>query len=124
MLLRPQILADGPDVLARAAAHAETLARGGYRVLAVASADHDAPAEPPGTWESGLSLMGLVGILDPPRSASEATIAACKEAGIVPVLITGDHPLTARAVAERLGIATRDEEVTTARGSGKARRAN
>ncbi|MDW4910193.1 cation-translocating P-type ATPase [Streptomyces sp. ADMS] len=112
-LLRPQILADGPDLVARAAAQAEVLARGGYRVLAVASADHDAPAEPPGTWESGLSLLGLVGILDPPRSASEATIAACKEAGIVPVLITGDHPLTARAVAERLGIATRDEEVTT-----------
>jgi Ca2+-transporting ATPase len=113
VMLRAQVLADGPDVLARAAAQAEVLARSGYRVLAVASADHEETAEPPRTWESGLSLLGLVGILDPPRSASETTIAACKQAGIVPVLITGDHPLTARAVAERLGIASQDEEVTT-----------
>ncbi|MFF7765077.1 cation-translocating P-type ATPase [Streptomyces massasporeus] len=112
-LLRPQALTDGPAVLARAAARAETLARDGYRVLAVASADHEEGAARPETWEAGLTLLGLVGILDPPRRASEATIAACKAAGIVPVLITGDHPLTAHAVAARLGIASRDEEVTT-----------
>ncbi len=112
-LLRSQVLADGPDLLARAAAQAEVLARDGYRVLAIASADHEEALEPSGTWESDLSLLGLVGILDPPRAASEPSIAACKRAGIVPVLITGDHPLTARAVAERLGIASREEEVTT-----------
>lgn len=112
-LLRSQILADGPDTLTRASAQAELLARGGYRVLAVASADFEEAADGPRTWESDLSLLGLIGILDPPRSASEATMVACKRAGIVPVLITGDHPLTARAVAERLGIASRDEEVTT-----------
>ncbi|MCE7051610.1 cation-translocating P-type ATPase [Streptomyces purpurascens] len=112
-VLRPQILADRPETVARATAQAEALARRGYRVLAVASADHDGRAQPPPTWESGLSLLGLVGILDPPRSASEPTITACKRAGIVPVLITGDHPLTARAVAGRLSIATRDDEVTT-----------
>ena len=113
-LLRQEVLADGPDVLARAAAQAETLARSGYRVLAVASADHEEPAaERPRTWESGLSLLGLVGILDPPRSASGTTVAACKRAGIILLLVTGDHPLTARALAERLGIASREEEVTT-----------
>lgn len=112
-LLRPQVLADAPDTISRAAVRAEALARGGYRVLAVASADLEEAAERPPTWESGLSLLGLVGILDPPRSASRTTVAACKRAGIVPVLITGDHPLTARAVAERLGIASREEEVTT-----------
>ncbi|MEZ7154128.1 cation-translocating P-type ATPase [Streptomyces sp. MAD19A] len=112
-LLRPQVLVDGPDLLARAADRAEALARDGYRVLAVASADLEEASEPSGTWESGLSLLGLVGILDPPRSASEPAIAACVRAGIVPVLITGDHPLTARAVAERLGIASREEAVTT-----------
>ncbi|WP_228040155.1 cation-translocating P-type ATPase [Streptomyces chromofuscus] len=112
-VLRPQVLAEGPELLAGAAARAEALARDGYRVLAVASADREEAWEPAGTWESGLSLLGLVGILDPPRAASEPTIAACKRAGIVPVLITGDHPLTARAVAERLGIASREDEVTT-----------
>ncbi|WTB67343.1 cation-transporting P-type ATPase [Streptomyces cellulosae] len=113
-LLRPSILADGPDLLARAATQAEQLARDGYRVLAVATADHPGAQEPTGTWESGLTLLGLVGILDPPRTASEPTITACRNAGIVPVLITGDHPLTARAVATRLGITTgRDDEITT-----------
>ncbi|MFI2368079.1 cation-translocating P-type ATPase [Streptomyces sp. NPDC018833] len=112
-VLLPQVLADGPEVLARAAAQAEVLARSGYRVLAIASADHEQRAEQPRTWESGLTLLGLVGILDPPRSASETTMTACKRAGIAPVLITGDHPLTARAVAERLGIASSDAEVTT-----------
>ncbi len=112
-LLRAQVLADGPDVLTRAAAQGQALARRGYRVLAVASADHDEASEGPSTWESGLSLLGLIGILDPPKSASHTTMAACKQAGIVPVMVTGDHPLTARAVAERLGIAARDEQVTT-----------
>lgn len=112
-VLRPRILSDGPEAVARAAAQAEALARRGYRVLAVATADHEDTAPQPGAWESGLSLLGLVGILDPPRRASEPTITACKRAGVVPVLITGDHPLTARAVADRLGIAARDEQVTT-----------
>ncbi|MGA5880237.1 cation-translocating P-type ATPase [Streptomyces cellulosae] len=113
-LLRPSILADGPDLLARAATQAEKLARDGYRVLAVATAGHPDAQEPTRTWESELTLLGLIGILDPPRTASEPTITACRNAGIVPVLITGDHPLTARAVAARLGITTgRDDEITT-----------
>ncbi|MEV0304323.1 cation-translocating P-type ATPase [Streptomyces prasinus] len=112
-VLRPQMLSDGPEAVARAAARAEKLAQRGYRVLAVASADHEDTEPRPPTWESGLSFLGLVGILDPPRLASEPTITACKQAGIIPVLITGDHPMTARAVADRLGIATRNEQVTT-----------
>ncbi|MFI0819352.1 cation-translocating P-type ATPase [Streptomyces sp. NPDC021098] len=114
VMLRTPVLADSPDMLSRAAAHAEELARGGYRVLAVASADHGpAPPAGRGTWESGLSLLGLVGILDPPRDTSRTTLAACERAGITPVLVTGDHPLTACAVAARSGIAAREDEVTT-----------
>ncbi|MEU3253744.1 cation-translocating P-type ATPase [Streptomyces sp. NPDC006997] len=112
-VLQPRILTDGPDAVARAAAQAEVLARRGYRVLAVATAEHRDTTQPLPTWESGLTLVGLVGILDPPRGASEPTITACRRAGIIPVLVTGDHPLTARAVADRLGIAARDDEVTT-----------
>ncbi|MFC5801680.1 HAD-IC family P-type ATPase [Streptomyces formicae] len=121
-VLRPEILVGGADLLGRAAAQAEVLARSGYRVLAVASADLGDPAGPSRTWESGLSLLGLVGILDPLRSASQATMAACKRAGIVPVLITGDHPLTARAVA---ALASRpgSKRSPPASGSGKAPRA-
>ncbi|MDW6065606.1 hypothetical protein SAZ11_57235 [Streptomyces sp. FXJ1.4098] len=94
-VLRPTVLTDAPDLLSQAAARAEELARGGYRVLAVASRDRQGPQlQGPDTWETGLSLLGLVGILDPPRDTSRTTVAACERAGITPVLITGDHPLT------------------------------
>ncbi|MGG7569299.1 cation-translocating P-type ATPase [Streptomyces sirii] len=112
-VLRPDVLADGPQMLAEAAARAEELARAGYRVLAVADGDPKEDRECSGAWESGLSLLGLIGILDPPRSASAATVTACRQAGIAPVLITGDHPLTARVVAERLGIAAAGDDVAT-----------
>ncbi len=102
VLLRPPVLADEPTLLARAAERAEQLAQAGYRVLAVASRDLDTVPET--APESGLSLLGLVAILDPPRPAAAAAIAACKQAGIRPLLITGDHPGTARAIATDLGI--------------------
>jgi hypothetical protein len=54
--------------------------------------------------ERDLRLLGLIAILDPPRAAAAQTIAACQAAGITPVLITGDHPATARSIATTLGI--------------------
>jgi Ca2+-transporting ATPase len=54
--------------------------------------------------ERGLRLLGLIAILDPPRPSAAATIAACHAAGITTVLITGDHPATARSIATELGI--------------------
>jgi Ca2+-transporting ATPase len=54
--------------------------------------------------ERGLRLLGLFAILDPPRPSAAATIAACHAAGITTVLITGDHPATARSIATELGI--------------------
>ncbi|MFJ1991870.1 cation-translocating P-type ATPase [Streptomyces asiaticus] len=114
VMLRSPVLTDPLDARTRAAVQAEELARGGYRVLAIASADHDETRlRSSDAWESGLSLLGLVGILDPPRATSRTTVTACQHAGITPVLITGDHPLTARAVAARAGIVAREDEVTT-----------
>ncbi|WP_240780010.1 cation-translocating P-type ATPase, partial [Nonomuraea zeae] len=102
VLLHAPVLADDPALLARAAEQAEDLARQGYRVLAVA---HAGLASVPETApEQGLSLLGLIAILDPPRQAASGTVAACRRAGIRPVLITGDHPGTARAIATELGI--------------------
>jgi Ca2+-transporting ATPase len=58
--------------------------------------------------EAGLTLVGLAGMLDPPREEARESVMLCRSAGIVPVMITGDHPLTAAAVARRVGILDRD----------------
>ena len=113
-LLREPLITDDPELLDRAVRQAERLAREGYRVLAVAAADR---AEPPPAdrVERGLGLLGLVAILDPPRASAAGTVAACRTAGITPVLITGDHPATARAIAAELGIIGADEQVVDCR---------
>ncbi len=54
--------------------------------------------------ENELQFLGLTGMIDPPREEVFASIAECKTAGIVPVMITGDHPLTAKTIAQRIGI--------------------
>ncbi|MFI7225807.1 cation-translocating P-type ATPase [Nonomuraea angiospora] len=122
VLLSSNVLTDAPTVLARAAERAEQLARDGYRVLAVAS--RNLPAVPETALESGLSLLGLVAILDPPRPAAAAAIRECKQAGIRPLLITGDHPGTARAIATDLGIINAGDPVVDLRDPGTADNAN
>ena len=88
------------DVLQRAAA----LAEAGYRVLAIATARLATMPANLIDAEKDLRLLGLVAIADPPKEAAAAAIAAIREAGIVPVLITGDHRATALAIAARVGI--------------------
>jgi P-type Ca2+ transporter type 2C len=114
VLLTPTILADPLDLLTRAAGEADLMARGGYRVLAVAAADRDTLTGS-ADLERSLTLLGLVAILDPARPSAAATVAACKAAGISPVLITGDHPATARAIAVETGIIDPDGEVVDCR---------
>ncbi|MEV3983940.1 cation-transporting P-type ATPase [Nonomuraea sp. NPDC049758] len=115
-LLRPDVLTDAPELPARAAERADRFARDGYRVLAVAAADLDAVPHP--VREEGLRLLGLVAILDPPRAAAAAAVADCARAGIRTVLITGDHPGTARAVAADLGIIGAADRVVDCREPG------
>lgn len=76
------------------------------RVLAVAYKEIDElPSEITSeTLETGLTFMGLVGMIDPPRPEAKAAVATCREAGIKPIMITGDHVVTASAIAKELGI--------------------
>jgi P-type Ca2+ transporter type 2C len=113
-LLHPAVLTDPQHLLAAATEQADELAREGYRVLAVAEADRSEPP-PAEQLESGMRLLGLIAILDPPRASAATTIAACRAAGITPILITGDHPATARAVAVEVGIINADGEVVDCR---------
>ncbi len=83
---------------------AEALAAEGYRVLALAQRHFEGVPEDLTTAEQGLSLLGLVALIDPPRPEAKAAVAECRGAGITPVMITGDHPGTALAIAARLGI--------------------
>lgn len=61
--------------------------------------------------EQGLTFLGLVGLQDPPRTEAKEAVAKCKRAGIKTVMITGDHPDTARSIGRELGILGKDDEV-------------
>ena len=80
----------------------EQMAGNGMRVLGMALRWQDNP----GPQEKDLTFIGLTGLMDPPRPEVKKAVATCKEAGIRPVMITGDHPLTARFIAHDLGIST------------------
>ena len=91
------------------------MAADGLRVLALAYRpqsgwDGDAGAD---ATENSLTFLGLAGLIDPPRAEALEAVRICQQAGIVPVMITGDHPATALAIARRLEIASGDAKVIT-----------
>ncbi|MGA0115732.1 MAG: cation-translocating P-type ATPase [Burkholderiales bacterium] len=93
------------------------MAEAGLRVLAVACRQwQDIPdLNDVDAVESRLTFIGLVGMIDPPREEAAEAVAMCRTAGITPVMITGDHPATARAIARRLGIAGEHDAVMSGR---------
>ncbi|MGZ5356108.1 MAG: cation-translocating P-type ATPase [Solirubrobacterales bacterium] len=112
---------DGADVplddelRERALAAEERLSREGVRVLGVARRVWPEGREPPedASVEAGLVLLGLEGMIDPARPEARKAIATCGEAGVRAVMITGDHPLTAIAIARDLGLAGDDSPALT-----------
>ncbi len=96
--------------LTRIRASAEALTQSALRVLAVAC-KIDTELE---DAETDMVFLGLLGIMDPPRTEARSAIQVCEQAGIKPVMITGDHPETARAVAADLGLLKVGNAVTGA----------
>ncbi|HEY3476550.1 MAG TPA: HAD-IC family P-type ATPase, partial [Anaerolineales bacterium] len=106
--------ADGVQVLSpegreQILCQAQAMASEALRVLGIASK----PKATRDSAEHGMIFLGLVGMIDPPRPEAKQAIAVCTDAGIRPVMITGDHPVTAQAVARELGLLRNGGRVVT-----------
>ena len=84
----------------------EIMSKDALRVLAIAYKTIDEVPQNPTSedLENGLTFLGLVGMIDPPRPEAKEAVKLCRRAGIKPVMITGDHVITASAIAKELGI--------------------
>ncbi len=95
----------------------DEMSRNALRVLAIGYKEmalDNVPENPtPEELENGLTLMGLVGMIDPPRPEAKAAVEVCRKAGIKPVMITGDHVVTASAIAKQLGILEKGDKAIT-----------
>ncbi len=91
----------------------DDMAAKGHRVLGFAYCYWDKLPQNPESdiHESGLQFLGLTSIIDPPREEVFEAVSQCKTAGIVTVMITGDHPLTAKAIAQRIGILSSEKDI-------------
>jgi magnesium-transporting ATPase (P-type) len=117
-------LVDRREILTRV----EREAALGRRLLAVAERTLDEAAKPEQSLEAleGFRLLGLIGMVDPPRPGVRESLAACRRAGVHVCMVTGDHPATALAVAREIGLADDESQVVrgddlTAQGPGALR---
>lgn len=90
----------------------EGMAERGLRVLGVARGEWHGEAWPQSQHDFDFRFLGLLGFVDPPRPEVPAAIAECRSAGIRIIMMTGDHPATARAIAREVGLSERAEVVT------------
>ncbi len=111
-MMMPRCIAGNMDAAKRMT---ERMSADALRVLAVAYKEIDEiPANPTSDeLEAGLTFMGLVGMIDPPRPEAKEAVAVCRKAGIKPVMITGDHVVTASAIAKELGILVEGDRAIT-----------
>lgn len=110
----PGALEEAPLDAAAIEGQAEALAAAGHRVLAIAGGPLPGCPGPDAFSPDalrGLTFLGLVGMIDPLRPDAAAGVQACREAGVAVAMVTGDHPVTALAIARDLGLAARPGEV-------------
>ncbi len=108
-----KLIPEQKDIIPEFETHANEMAKKGYRTIGYAIKTMQTV---PGISEidqieSSLFFLGIAGMIDPPRIEAKNSVQACKEAGIIPVLITGDHQLTAKAIAYELGILSSEEDI-------------
>ncbi|MBM3460945.1 MAG: HAD-IC family P-type ATPase [Armatimonadetes bacterium] len=113
------LCADEEATLATAAREAERMAAAGMRVLLLAWRTLDVDGhETAESVERDLHLAGLVGMLDPPRDGVPEAVAGCRAAGVQSIMITGDHPATARAIASDIGLWQPGDEILSGQDLG------
>ncbi|MEO6519716.1 MAG: HAD-IC family P-type ATPase, partial [Pseudoxanthomonas sp.] len=100
--------AEGGRILAQV----EQMADRGLRVLGVARGNWQGTQPPQNQHDFDFQFLGLVGFADPPRPEVPAAIAECRAAGVRVIMMTGDHPATARAIARQVGLSERPEVIT------------
>lgn len=100
-----------PSVVAQATAEVAVMADAGLRVIAVAERRPSRIPADAQEAEVDLVLLGLLGLQDPPRTDVRPALDACRSAGISVVMVTGDHPATARAIATEVGLRVADDPV-------------
>lgn len=100
------------DLFAPVLNEVEALSSKGERVIAVAYRKLEHRTEERSEVESGLQFLGLISFIDPPREEVKSSIIACQNAGIKVIMLTGDHPKTARNIADRVGINSSDRVLT------------
>ncbi|WP_027996965.1 cation-translocating P-type ATPase [Simplicispira psychrophila] len=122
----PEAVADlchlHPDARAAIQRQVEAMAERGLRVLGVAcgrwsgiaAAQGNAPPWPQSQHDFDFEFLGLVGLADPPRAEVPAALAECRRAGVRVLMMTGDHPATARAIAQQVGLSQRPDAITGA----------
>jgi Ca2+-transporting ATPase len=91
-----------------------SMAERGLRVLGVAKGQWQSKELPPSQHDFTFTFLGLVGFVDPPRAEVPAAIAECRAAGVRIIMMTGDHPATARAIAQQVNLSTRTAVMTGA----------
>lgn len=97
------------DIRAAILQQAHDFAAGALRVIAVAQKESDTQ----GDTVNGSTFLGLFGMIDPPREEAKSALATCTQAGIRVMMLTGDHPVTAAAIAYQLGLAHDADEIVT-----------